>query len=38
MEEPIIKIKENETNILKPQIVKVVISDSDKILIKQSLK
>ena len=38
MEEPILKIKENETNILKPQIVKAVISDSDKILIKQSLQ
>ena len=37
-EEPILKIKENETNILKPQIVKAVISDSDKILIKQSLQ
>ena len=38
MKEPILKIKENETNILKPQIVKAVISDSDKILIKQSLQ
>ena len=35
MEEPIIKIKENETNILKPQIIISKISDSDKILIKQ---
>ncbi len=35
MKEPILKIKENETNILKSQIVKVVILDSDKILIKQ---